>query len=265
MSGSIERMEYMEDELKRLGKFEEVVEEYKVAAPYIKAAMRYFEEVIECPMCGGTEFGEGGPTDLVWKYYKCECGLVFQTHYMPEEALAKYYKDIYRLCVRPFRVDVTEEKVFGETDSGIKYLVRSGAKPKRHLDIGSSTGSFLRVTNVAYQCEVVGVEPGDVYREYSNKRGIPTFKDIGEVGGKFDFISMCHVLEHLINPMEVLATVRGLLEEDGRLYVEVPRDNYAFSHPLVFDEEMLVKMLETAGFAIVNSESAEKWVFANAS
>ncbi len=46
--------------------------------------------------------------------------------------------------------------------------------------------------------------------------------------------------------------------------MEVPKENYAFSHALVFDEAMLVKMLTTASFAIVNSESSEKWTYANA-
>ena len=266
MSETLELMEHMEAELKRLGRYDEVVEDYETAAPYIKAALRMFERVTECPMCGGTEFAGCEPADLIWKYNECgACGMVFQSFYMPHDALEMYYKDIYRLCVMPFTKDVTDEKVFGESDSAIKYLVRSGAvECSRHLDIGSSTGSFLRTTNVGYGCDVVGVEPGDEYRDYSNKRGIPTFKDISEVGGTFDFISLCHVLEHLINPMEVLANVLRLLDDDGRLYVEVPRDNYAFSHPIVFDEEMLIKMLETAGFAIVNSESSDKLVFANA-
>lgn len=261
----LSRMEYMENELVRLGKFSEVNEEYSIAVPYIKAAIRYFEAVEKCPMCGGTELEESEPTELIWKYYRCtECGLVFQTYYMPREALGRYYKEIYRLCVRPFSDSVMNSQVFEETDSGIKYLVRSGAVPSRQLDIGSSTGSFLRVMNVAYRNEVVGVEPGDVYREYSNKRGIPTFKDISEVGGKFDFISMCHLLEHLINPMEMLDTVKDLLEDDGRIYAEVPRNSYAFSHPLIFDGDMLTKMLTTAGFVILNTKTEEKFIFANA-
>jgi SAM-dependent methyltransferase len=278
MTDAIERMEYMEYELKRLWKFDDVDDAYKIAEPYIKAAMRFYELVPECPMCGGTELEDYAPPEVfVWTYKRCKCGLEFQEYFMPREPLDWYYKEIYRLCVRPFNEGVTLDAVFGETDSGIKYLVRSEAKPRRHLDIGSSTGSFLRVMNVAYGCEVMGVEPGDVYRDYSNKRGIPTVKDISEVGGKFDFISLCHVLEHLINPMEVLAAVKDLLEDDGRIYVEVPRDNHAFSHPLVFDEEMLVKMITTAGFAIVDKKTlhkvtvwrskfarAEKWISVNA-
>ena len=260
----LENMEYMEDELKRVGKFAEVNEEYNVAAPYIKAALRFFEPVTECPMCGEVELVEGGPVDLVWKYFKCSCGLMFQTHYMPKDKLEWYYQDIYRLCVRPFNKEVADEAVFGETDSGIKYLVRSGAVPKRHLDIGSSTGSFLRVMNVAYQCDFVGVEPGDKYRQYSNLRGIPTFKDISEVGGTFDFISMAHVLEHLINPMEMLAAIRELLTDDGRLFVEVPKVNFAFSHPLVFEDGMLMKMLETAGFDVMENVAEKKFEYANA-
>ena len=262
----LERMEDMENELRKVGKLEEVVEGYSKAAPHIKAAMRTFEHVTECPMCGGTDFKDYEPADLIWKYYECECGMVFQTSYMPKGALDWYYKDVYRLCVRPYSADVEPDSVFKETDSAIKYLLRAGPRPcKRHLDIGSSTGSFLRTTNVAYECEVMGVEPVDAYRDYSRERGIPTFKDISDVEGKFDFISLCHVLEHLINPMEMLAAVKDLLEDGGYLYVEVPRLGYTFSHPLVFkDVEVLTMTLETVGFDIVNSSSAKKFMFANA-
>jgi len=258
-------MEWMEDWVTRLGYSSKIDKSYGIAIPYVKAALRQFEQVTECPMCVGTDFEDYGPTELVWKYYRCrECGLVFQTFFMPHDALEEFYKEIYRLCVSPFNDEVTDKQVFDEADSGIKYLVRSGAAPKRHLDIGSSTGSFLRVMNVAYQCDVVGVEPGDNYREYSIGRGIPTFKDISEVEGKFDFISLCHVLEHLIKPMEMLASIKHLLEDDGRIYIEVPTCNLAFSHPILFEGHMLKNMLTRAGFEILNIETDERRMFANA-
>jgi hypothetical protein len=248
-------------------KKDELVAGLHKALPHIKGILSFFEPVVACPLCGGVDHSKhdtGIEVEEIWTFSECdECGMVFQATYMQGEDIERYYKNIYRKCVWPFEAGVDEKKVFGETDSAIKYLVRSRCEPKRHLDIGSSTGSFLRTTNVAYDCEVVGVEPGDIYREYSIGRGIPTFGDISEVSGEFDFISMCHVLEHILKPMEMLAAVRELL--DGQIYVEVPRKNYAISHFLVFeDDEMLVKMLETAGFKILNTEVSEKWVYANA-
>ena len=145
---------------------------------------------------------------------------------------------------------MTDERVEGETKSGLRYKRHANLTPRRHLDIGSSTGSFLKVMQDAYGCESVGVEPGDNFRKYSNEHGIKAVANISEVEGKFDFISMCQVLEHITKPMEHLAIVRNLLEDDGYLLIDVPYMMPALSHPLLFNEDTLEKMLTRAGFEI---------------
>ncbi len=49
------------------------------------------------------------------------------------------------------------------------------------------------------------------------------FKDIDGLGdGRFDIVTFLHVLEHLLDPNEFLASVVSDLKDDGLLYVEMP-------------------------------------------
>ncbi len=49
------------------------------------------------------------------------------------------------------------------------------------------------------------------------------FKDSpGLAGGRFDLVTLLHVLEHLLDPNDFLDNVVADLEDDGLLYVEVP-------------------------------------------
>jgi len=103
-------------------------------------------------------------------------------------------------------------------------------------------------------CESVGVEPGDVFREYSIENGTKTFADLSDVDGTFDLITMAHVLEHFTDPLDRLRTVSDLLEDDGVLFVEVPYMSVAHSHPLMFNKTTLEKLLNKAGFDIIKSQ-----------
>ena len=208
--------------------------------------MENFVLIPECPLCGADKFRNCFVLYDI-EYVNCGCGMVFQPMYMSPEQIREYYNGPYRLTV-----DVHEEIVNEINRAKRQVNFINGAAPKRHLDVGSSTGVFLKMMGDAHGCESLGVEPGDVFREYSNKSGINTIADISEVEGKFDFISMSHVLEHLIDPLEMLETVRDLLEDDGHLFVEVPLMCPSIAHPLMFFDLTLEKMLNKARFEIIN-------------
>jgi SAM-dependent methyltransferase len=84
--------------------------------------------------------------------------------------------------------------------------------------------------------------------------------------GTFDVITMWHVLEHVMNPVEVLAELRSLLKPDGVLVVSVP--NFASwqsevfkggwfhldppRHVLQFEPDTLADCLRRAGFGVTD-------------
>ena len=226
------------------------------AASLVEEAYEHYVPLLGCPLCGGSEFKDYGTKKYqTIKFVKCECGMVFQPTYFTPEDLNEYYKTSYRLCVVPYSDCVTDKNTDGDLASSKRYMqFLSGITPKRLLDIGSSTGVFLKLMRDVYGCEPVGVEPGDVFREYSTDSGIRTFADLSDVDGTFDLITMTHVLEHFTDPLDRLRTVSDLLEDDGVLFVEVPYMSVAHSHPLMFNKTTLEKLLNKAGFDIIKSQ-----------
>lgn len=223
--------------------------------------MRFRE--VDCPLCSSNHHRSyarlipdertilgTGIDEII--YGTCECGFIFQRWPMTPETLAEYYKYQYREFLGT--AEVAKKNIKEETaraDSIIEFL-DGEIVPNDVLDVGSSTGLLLEKLQNIYGCRVVGIEPGDKFREYSQNHGLSVLSDIEYLNGhqKFDMVTIVHVLEHLVEPMALLEKVRGLIAEDGKLLVEVPLENYRLAHPVVFTEETFRTMLNKANFAI---------------
>ena len=215
------------------------------------------EEILECPLCSGEKFHKYEPTSyLPINIVECECGMVFQEEYLTQEEIGEFYKATYRLSVHPFKDSVSAHNIMEEEIRGknvMAYLNDLDIVFKNCLDVGSSTGSLLKMLKSVYGCEIIGVEPGDMFRKYSNKESINTVADISEVDGKFDLVTMVHVFEHLVNNhQEMLESIWDLLEDDGYLFGEVPDMGVALAHPVMFNSETLYRMIDKTKFRIVD-------------
>ena len=208
--------------------------------------------VAECPLCG-TDTDNCRVVTHQIPIVVCDCGMAYQQLYMTPEENKKFYRTKYRATVPPYKKDMTEENLTQEIKRGnknVRIINTFGIRPKRHLDIGSSSGTFLNMMNEIYGCASLGVEPYDKFREYSFSNGVTVVADISKVKGKFDLITMVHVLEHLVKPMEMLSGIHDLLEDDGYFFLEVPHFMLCTSHPLLFLPEVLKKMITKANFKI---------------
>jgi len=96
------------------------------------------------------------------------------------------------------------------------------------LDIGCGTGDFL-ATCQKDGWKVKGIEPSDKARDLSGRKlegeelvsdTIHSFLDSDQ--GKFDVITMWHVLEHVPNLMEYIQQLKLLLKPDGLIVIAVP-------------------------------------------
>ncbi len=228
-----------------------------------------------CPLCGRDEtkrhlFGiiETKPKERelsgleTISYDMCRCGLIFHTYMMTDETRREFYQDQYRAS-RPEAKDknvsssnITEEAF--RAKNIVMHLNNRITKIGRCLDIGCSTGTLLSLLQDMFDCEAIGVELNSAFREYTTSSGLNVVEDIKDVEGKFDLITLIHVLEHLTKPLEMLETISGLLNDDGCLIVEVPVPKakgddgveYGFNlaHPLAFVNMTLFRMLAKAGF-----------------
>ena len=97
----------------------------------------------------------------------------------------------------------------------------AGNNPKL-LDVGAGTGEFL--LHVKHRgWEVFGVEPNSSARALAERKGIQMQVDLEScTEGKFQIITLWHVLEHLPNLKDSIKSLAHLLEDKGTLLVSVP-------------------------------------------
>jgi SAM-dependent methyltransferase len=134
----------------------------------------------------------------------------------------------------------------------------------RYLEIGPGHGlflsqaakifpgaSFLAVdvshTSIGMAKKIVKVFSGrdDVAFEYGDIRNYP-------VQGKFDFIGMCEVIEHVEEPRALLSVAKSLLAPGGRLFITTCANCPAVDHLYNFvTVEAIEDMIAESGLKIV--------------
>jgi len=95
--------------------------------------------------------------------------------------------------------------------------------------------------------------------------------DVREVKGigTFDLITFNKVLEHISDPVSVLASVKGLLADDGLVYIELPdgeraevegkqREEFLLGHIHVFSFASYSLLVAQAGMQLVCCERLQE-------
>lgn len=138
----------------------------------------------------------------------------------------------------------------------------------RMLDVGCGNGATIRAFGqVAPGWTKAGTEFDDKYRV--DVESIPNTEPlhvgpVEHVLGSFDVITMVHVLEHIIDPVAVLKTVREKLAPGGLLLIEVPHhpanpfELLIADHRTHFTVDSMTRALAAAGFEIASA--AEDWI-----
>lgn len=89
------------------------------------------------------------------------------------------------------------------------------------LDIGAGTGDFLNEAKKR-GWEVQGTEPNSGARKNAESKSIILSEDITDLEGKFDVITLWHVLEHIPDLEKIIDKLSELLKEGGFLIIAVP-------------------------------------------
>ncbi len=182
-------------------------------------------------------------------YVKCStCGTWRQTPRLDDESIRRYYADgIYRatLGVSEDRIDADELRR-AQIDM---VLVRDWiGGVESHLDIGCSRGYFLREVCADTRA---GVEPNaDWTRE---GEGIVGSLDL--IYRKYFLVSMIHVLEHEPYPVQYLKKAMALMEDGGKMIIEVPSWNspggpLRLAHLWHWEPDAMQETLKLAGLRI---------------
>ena len=237
--------------------------------------------VSTCPVCRV----EAAPTrlsvvtDRRYHVDRCgSCGLAFTVPRPTALALAAFYGEQYFKRTQsdlPFGyVDYEGESWAAINadrtwdDLGEWGRETRGVPLKRLLDVGAATGDFgARALGDGW--DVVAFELGDSARARAAEKGLATVTSLDEAQGSFGLITMFHVLEHLIDPLNALVQTRSLIDSKGLLAIEIPqwrsagriarRSRWAQLRPPehinFFSKRSLAYALESAGWAVVRNST----------
>lgn len=147
------------------------------------------------------------------------------THPQPQD-LGKYYESESYISHTDSRTSLID-KIYQivkrySLSKKVRLISQYAEKEKTLLDFGAGTGDFL-LTAKNENWTVTGVEPHMGARTKSFEKGIELFEHLSEIRtGKFQVITLWHVLEHLPNLNNQIEALLQKLEQEGTLIIAVP-------------------------------------------
>lgn len=219
-----------------------------------------------CPICGGAPVPRPFHDEPDWQVLRCSaCTYAWVVDRANPAATTAFdwSEDIVRESQN--RMHMYRDR--------LSRVERYAPGSKTWLDVGCGGGGMLKcVADAGYAAE--GIELSQAADTITAWFGIPVHKvSLPEAGSqlrqpRYGVISYFHVLEHVLDPRAELATARKLLDEAGLLVVEVPffdslpwkvfgtsHRHFYRGHRSYFNMRSLRTLLESAGFAVIHSES----------
>ena len=191
-----------------------------------------------CPVCASTEhdllyqqrfedFAAGSITDA-YDVVACRmCGMCFASGLPDEARFSEYYDQSskYDLSAEGAELSAFDAQRFGLE---ARFMAEHVAdRTASILDVGTATGGFLVALRDLGFANVHGVEPSEDAARIARERhgldvvtGDATAARPPEDG--FDVISLIAVVEHLVDPIDVLRQAARLLSPRGFLFLVAP-------------------------------------------
>ena len=234
--------------------------------------------VYDAPPEGETAFDLQGQ-EYCRCYWRCGfCGHEFSEHDLD---LSTLYGGTYVEKTYGDRMRSTFERIVAlppERSDNVGRVLRVVNFAKAHftpgfipklLDIGAGLGVFpYGMRQAGWDCTALDPDL-QAGRHLSDVVGVSTivgdFFSVDPVKlGRFDVITLNKVIEHVEDPVAMLAKAAGLLLRGGFIYVEVPdvaaaadgsgREEYFIEHLHVFSPTSLVLCGERAGLSLLELE-----------
>ena len=182
-------------------------------------------------VCNHQNYKEICKFDTISLYICDKCGLIFINKrwedFQPQDLYEEYYKN----------------EIAGRFNFGVEYVIRLFRffrafkiftiypQAKSILDIGSGRGFMLHYLKKYYKYQrTAGTQISKNAIEFSrNKLGLEIYdRDLLELSfnnASFDIITIWQVLEHVVEPEKHIEKVYNLLNNGGKLIIEVPNFN----------------------------------------
>lgn len=187
-----------------------------------------FSKLVSCSLCNESEY-EKLFVKRGYTYVRCcGCGFVYANPQVLPYIVENAYRADHSSTELWMKVLLNEkefewrEKYFKNILSEIESFVKKG----NILDIGCAVGHFLKFAKDS-GWETVGLELSEIGAKYAiEKLGLnvlrKTLKDSGFNHNSFDAITMLGVLEHVVDPFEMLKEAVEVVKPGGGIVVVVP-------------------------------------------
>lgn len=224
-----------------------------------------------CPVCGARE-GRLLFIKEAFRHLKCSsCDMVYVNPVLNEEALHSFYQDedSYRqVLLSEINLSLDRKKFQYGLDLIEEYIPQKGAL----LDVGCGPGIFLQEAKER-GWNVLGVEFNSWCVQHLKETGIEVIDvPISQATLRHDFyqcVTLWTVLEHVVNPEDLLRDVHRVLIPGGILLILVPNvDSLANrilhersttfsgdSHVNLFSASTLARLLEKVQFDMIECET----------
>ena len=222
-----------------------------------------------CPNCRSEKNVPELEKDYL-KVVKCaNCGLVFVNPVFSENFYDQMYaSEIQQEIIKKLHEDSHEYRKERFGKERIKLMSRFVKGPKiSYLDIGASSGYTVEAA-AEVGWDAIGTELNPSAVKFAQVRGVNVIEggldhvDIKDK--KFDVISLFDVLEHILEPMELLQAVLNNLADDGILVLYLPNytsasvmllglDSHTIRpthHLTYFTPETIISFLDSAGMNV---------------
>ena len=223
-------------------------------------------QIPPCPACEGSDFGRRFVKNER-HFWRCvSCGLEKQHPLPTVQELEAYYDASYRDGMYKDFVDAAEMKRM--TAEYRLKKVRQHIEGGRMLDVGCSNGQFLAAARAA-EIDAEGIDLSIEAVNQAVAAGLPAHHstiDDWRPDYLYDSITMFDVLEHVIDPVDFLSSVKRLLKPNGTIVITVPNldsitrlvmgSRWYFyipeEHLHYFGPSVIRRLLDRLGFDVVD-------------
>jgi len=239
----------------------------------------WHREYVRCNLCGEDDAAILFDQDqhafgLHTVLCRC-CGLI----YLNPRPSAADYGDFYRHWYHrlyPARMAFHAGRLGAEIAAAVARRRAQAYAPflgkrVRLLEVGPGEGAFLTlVQTISPNSLVRGVDLSPAEVETCRAKNIDVIcGSVNELRGEYlgnTHVALFHVLEHTLDPADVLRRVASCLQPGGHLFVEVPNilgswqglGMIHIAHPYQFAPDTLGVMLTQAGFEILRLGALEE-------
>ena len=244
-------------------------------------------ESVDCIICGENDLqkiSEKGQFDIPTHVCICKnCGLSFLSPRWTTDKYLDFYRNDYDRLYRPNVISKNYNKTAEKDPYSYYPIVKRlldrnliTKKTKTILDIGSGSGQKLEIFKTVKPIEsFYAIEPSKDCFEQLKSRNIQVITDDinsdweQDYQKKFDLITLRHVLEHFMNPFEVLEKLKSTLSPDGIIYIAIPNSlilegrelfnsYFRVVHTYYFNKFSIKNLIQKAGYQIIGMEEGDE-------